>query len=142
MYFTRYCHSVDTLHIIDTVYYRYHQAPLMRSWCPCDPLHIHASELNPIRGHFPSLYRVSVLAIKHHNPFMVGEILSIMRHCAIMSCIVLMQHPSASQLEDWCERLRLYIFVNCVRVDCGWLELSELTTLLQLWLDERRANDS
>ncbi|KAF1921476.1 hypothetical protein BDU57DRAFT_526300 [Ampelomyces quisqualis] len=141
MYLTRSHNSTRTQRVLDAIYYRYHQASLLRSWRLRDPLHICASELNPIRQHFPSLYAVSLLAIETLDPFQVGYFLTTMRNCAIMSCIVLMQQPSPEQLQDWCEQLRLYIVINCIRVEWGYLDLSELTTLLQLWLDERRASD-
>jgi hypothetical protein len=60
-----------------------------------------ATEINPIRQRFPSLYAASVSAIQWLDPIKLGQFISMIRRCASTTAALLLQDPDASQLSAW-----------------------------------------
>jgi hypothetical protein len=123
------------------IYYRYQQGIFLRMWNRQHGLRLHTTEIDPIQQYFPSLYTASVSAIQQLDPVMLGSLFSMMRRCAGTIAVLLLQDPETSQLSAWSAVMRNHIMTNCPFHGFQGVDFLELIALLQLWMDERRAND-
>jgi hypothetical protein len=122
-------------------HHRYQQGSLLRMWQKADILEIQASEINPIRQHFPSLYAASVSAIPKLKPIVLGYFLSVMKKCANRTAILQLQTEDPDLMSAWCYKMKKFILASCPSIDLLDIDLLELGALLDLWMEERCAND-
>jgi hypothetical protein len=125
---------------MDRIFNRYQQGSFLRLWNKSDVLHL-AAEINPVRLSFPSLYTASVAAIETGDPVIVGYFLAMIRKCAVRIAMLLLQNPSPDSLPQWADLLRSFIIATCPMREVSDIDFDELTALLEVWMDERRAAD-
>jgi hypothetical protein len=82
-----------------------------------------------------------VAAIETGDPVIVGYFLAMIRNCASRTAMLLLQNPSPDSLPEWADLLRSFIIATCPMREVSDIDFDELTALLEVWMDERRAAD-
>jgi hypothetical protein len=93
------------------------------------------ADIRMLREEFPSYIAITSHAIERLPPKKVGRLFSVIRCCAVMLSLFLLQSPTPQQISAYCANLWGYVVDRCPKALVRELHMVELAALLERIMD-------